>query len=204
MSRLKHHPWPTRLTHILHIVSMIALVVTGLVIGRSVGWLQLDGLMGELRYVHFVAMYVLTVTFFARIYWAFFGRDADFREFLPQSENRGKFLAILRYYQFLKREHPVTAKYNPLQKMTYILWGVLLVIQGLTGFALYWPDVPLFAWLSPLLGGLMVIRIIHSAVMWAFLVTVAIHVYLVFVEDFANLRTMFIGGGSPKRQTQTG
>jgi Ni/Fe-hydrogenase 1 B-type cytochrome subunit len=147
--------------------------------------------MAEMRYIHFLFMYVLAFNWIVRIYWAIFGSERDIKNFLPEEENRGKLLPLVKYYLFLQEKHPKTAKYNPLQKMTYVFWFFLVFLQGLTGFSLYWPDLSLFASFNQWVGGLAVMRSIHYLIMWVFIVTVVLHVYLSLAEDFRAFLNMF-------------
>jgi Ni/Fe-hydrogenase 1 B-type cytochrome subunit len=181
------HPLAVKITHHTHWISMVALVVSGLYIHYP--WA--GGLMDPMRYIHFVAMYVLAATFVVRIYYALFGTHRDISLFLPQKENKGTLFKMIKYYLFIQKEHPATAKFNPLQKATYNLWSLLLVLQGLTGFALYWPQSAYFEWFVNLSGGLPTVRLLHFAIMWLFIVTSLIHVYLTFAEDFASFKLMF-------------
>lgn len=188
------HPLAVKVTHHTHWISMVALFVSGLYIHAP--WTA--GLMDPMRYAHFLAMYVLAATFVVRVYYALFGARRDISLFLPEQQNRGKLLAIVRYYLFLQKEHPATAKFNTLQKSTYNTWFLLLLLQGLTGFALYWPRSPYFAWVNALLGGLPTVRLVHFAIMWLFVVTTMIHVYLSLAEDFEAFKLMFFAKRAEK------
>jgi Ni/Fe-hydrogenase 1 B-type cytochrome subunit len=187
LSVKKEHPWQARVMHYIHWISMVVLVVSGFYIHFP--WTS--GYMAEMRYLHFLFMYILAFNWVVRVYWAIFGSERDIRNFLPEEANRGKLLPLIRYYLFLEEKHPRTAKYNPLQKMTYVFWFFLVFLQGLTGFSLYWPGFPLFASFNQWVGGLAVMRSIHYLIMWVFLVTVALHIYLSLAEDFRSFLNMF-------------
>lgn len=197
------HPIGMRITHWVHLISMVVLAVTGFYIHNPF----FDGVMGWMRTLHFIFMYVVLVALIARIYFAFFGRSAtlrgsravetDIKNFLPQAENKGKFIEMLKYYLFLRKTHPVTGKYNSLQKLTYSFLGALLLVQAFTGFAMYGPYVDRFMWLTTPLGGLMVVRQIHYLVMWVFILITMIHVYLSAAEDVEALPLMFWGKETP-------
>jgi Ni/Fe-hydrogenase 1 B-type cytochrome subunit len=197
------HPLPFVLTHWAHLLAMAALVVTGFLIHAPVSGVPLS----VVRYVHFVAMYVVLVALFVRVWYALAGRSAtrkdtreterDVRNFLPQAENRGQLLETARYYLFLRPTHPPSAKYNPLQKLAYLAIPGLLLLQALTGFALYGPATslplagPALTFVTGLLGGLMAVRVLHYLVMWAFIVITMVHVYLSVAEDVASVPLMF-------------
>lgn len=189
MKEAKEHPAAVKLTHHIHWIAMIVLGVSGYYIHSP--WSGFE--MNSMRYIHFIAMYVLLFAWLFRIYYLFFGKDADMRDFLPEKENRGKLIPMIAYYTFFRKTHPGTGRYNPLQKTTYICWFFLLIIQGITGFALYVPSYPLFSWVITLLGGLRMVRLVHYLILWLFIITIAIHVYLTFAEDLESFKVMFLG-----------
>jgi Ni/Fe-hydrogenase 1 B-type cytochrome subunit len=185
----ERHPLPLVLMHWIHLLSMGLLGLSGLYI-HYVLW---PGWMGNMRQIHFISMYVLIFTLTARVYWAIFGGPRDIKNFWFQKENRGQFIEILKYYAFIRKTHPKTAKFNPVQKITYDFWGLLLILQALTGFSLYWPQVSFFSTLNTWVGGLGPMRMIHFLIMWILIVTVAVHVYMTLAEDLAQFPSMIFG-----------
>lgn len=202
----KEHPLPAVALHWAHLFSMILLLISGWYIHSPF----FEGGMAIMRYLHFLAMYVVILVLIARIYWAFLSPSGDFRDFaVYQAENRGKLMATLMYYLFLRKEHPETGKYNPLQKMTYLFWPVLIILEAITGFALYGGNIfglpflyapRVMGWLISLCGGLANVRIIHYLIMWVFLVTVAAHIYLALAEDIKEFAPMFLGGEAKEKR----
>ncbi len=190
----KRYP-PARIMHYIHLICMVLLAVSGFYIHRPF----VPGLMGTMRTMHFIAMYIVGLNLIARIYWAIFGANGDIRRFLPEKENKGKLIPIISYYLFIRRQHPVTAKFNTLQKTTYNFWALLLVAQGITGLSLYWPHLSFFNSLNYLVGGLMVMRTIHYLIMWVFIITIAIHIYLSLAEDFSQFLDMFFAIPAKKK-----
>lgn len=187
MTHEADHPMPAIIMHYVHLTCMVVLGISGLYIHSPFA----PNLMGTMRVAHFIAMYIVLINLVVRIYWSIFGSARDIRRYLPEKENKGKIIPIVMYYLFLKKKHPVTAKYNPLQKMTYVSWIVLLIVQGLTGFALYWPTVGFLSSLNTMVGGLLMMRMIHFLISWLFVLTVAIHVYLSLAEDVHQFLIMF-------------
>ncbi len=196
------HPLPYVLIHWTHLLSMLVLGFTGFFIHYPFLRLRMD----VMREAHFIAMYLVLVAFAARVWYAFAGSSAlvkdsrvrgrDFRNFGVQAENRGQFFQTVRYYLFLRPTHPPGAKYNPLQKTAYLGFAALMVVQAYTGFALYGPAQtgPLGAFFElgvTLAGGLMAVRVLHYAVMWAFILILLVHVYMSVAEDFPALPLMF-------------
>lgn len=206
IKKAENHPLTAIVLHWAHLLSMGLLLISGWYIHSPF----FAGGMGIMRYIHFLAMYVVILVLLARIYWAFFGTPHDFRNFaLLQKENKSKFIPTLLYYAFIRKEHPLTGKYNPMQKMTYLIWPILLILQALTGFALYSgsifgisflyaPDA--MKWLIGLCGGLANVRIIHYLIMWIFILTVAVHVYLALAEDIKEFAPMFFGVGIKEKR----
>ena len=200
------HPPQAVALHWVHLLAMLILFASGWYINSPF----FEGGMGIMRYLHFIAMYVVVLVLLVRVYWAFFGAPADFHDFaLYQKENRGKLIPTISYYLFIKKEHPQTGKYNPLQKTTYVSWVILIVLQALTGFALYTGNIfglpflyapEIMGWLVDLCGGLANVRIIHYLIMWVFILTVGVHIYLSLVEDIGEFGPMFLGSEAKEKR----
>ncbi|MGE5193845.1 MAG: Ni/Fe-hydrogenase, b-type cytochrome subunit [Deltaproteobacteria bacterium] len=160
--------------------------------------------MAWMRFWHFVAGYVLVTGLVVRIYLAFNSRfDADWRDFGLWRNIRGV-PGIVKYYLFLKPNHPPYRRYNPLQALTYLFWVLLIAVQALTGFALYegtvfgiWPAPDTFLWVRHSLGGESEVRLVHHLGMWVFLITVGVHVYMAAMTAWTqrdhSFRAMFTG-----------
>jgi Ni/Fe-hydrogenase 1 B-type cytochrome subunit len=205
----EEHPLPAMLMHWVHLLSMIGLVITGLFIHRPFAAWNME----MIRNIHFWLMYFLIINLVVRIYWSFFGAGSsthastrkirDYRYFGPQAENRRKLGPVIKYYLFLQKEHPVTGKFNPLQKTTYVFWIPLIIVQAITGFSIYGPTQtwPFFNSLTNMLGGAQMMRNYHYLIMWLFIVTVAIHIYLAVAEDASAFLLMFFWKETrPKRE----
>lgn len=201
----EEHPVPAIIMHWLHLISMIVLIYTGFYIHRPFG----PGSMDLMRTLHFIFMFVLILTAIARVYWAFFGRGSampgsrsrirDYKHFGPSRENKGQALQTIKYYLFLRRTHPPAAKYNTLQKGTYFGWLLLIALQAITGFALWTNTDDFFRPLTYAIGGPMVMRAIHYIIMWLFIITTMIHIYLSVAEGWRQLPLMFSGREYPGR-----
>ena len=108
---------------------------------------------------------------------------------------------MVRYYAwgiFKGESHPVPkrkeAKHNPLQRLTYLsVAAFLLPLQMLTGFLYWgynrWPD-----WGLPAMD-LGILAIIHTAVAFAILQFLVIHVYMTTTGHslFAHIKAMITG-----------
>lgn len=204
----EEHPAPARAMHWFHLVSIVVLIYTGFYIHKPFG----PGSMDLMRMLHFVFMFVLIFTAIIRVYWAFFGRGsagqgsrrrvADYKHFGYERANKGKFVETVKYYLFLRKMHPAGGKYNTLQKGTYLLWLFLIALQALTGFMI-WTGVTAGAFLplTDALGGLIVLRAIHYLLMWVFIITTLVHIYLSIAEAPWQAPLMFLGKESGTGET---
>ncbi len=188
---------PVRLFHTVTVLCIVTLTVTGLIMGRA--W-SLSGAaeawqgfwFGWVRFLHFSAAYLLTLNIVLRLYWAFMGnRFSRWREYIPVSGAQWrKVWSALRVYLWLEPwpREPALG-HNPLQGIAYLGIVVLMGFQVVTGFGMYgamsdgW--LPrLFRWVSPLFGGDMLLRQWHHLALWAFLVFLILHVYLVSLNEW--------------------
>jgi Ni/Fe-hydrogenase 1 B-type cytochrome subunit len=200
LTRLEH-PWPAVLLHWAHLLSFFILIATGLAIHAHTAQL---GTMQFVSQVHFIAMYVFILTTVIRIYWAFFGagsaragslkRERDWRFFGLTGADLKAFPSWIAYYLFIRKTKPPVVKYNPLQKMTYVLLFPLgILVMALSGFAMFPPTMEAMAWYANMLGGLNNVRLLHYLTMWVMIVFFMIHLYLVIVEEPAQASAMLIG-----------
>jgi Ni/Fe-hydrogenase 1 B-type cytochrome subunit len=170
------------------------------------------GFMGVARGTHFFWMFVLIINLFLRIFLAFVVKtanmpdtrevDTDIKNWLPQKANRHQLWPWIKYYLFLKKDHPISAKYGVLQKIAYIATIPITLAAAYTGFALWGPtsDWAFFqagtVWVASLFnagggGDPMPIRILHYWIMWVILIFTAAHVYLANIYNFAPSRMIF-------------
>jgi len=174
MEKVYKHSGAARVCHFLHLVSMLFLILSGLNISYPSGF-NVFGTLNTARTIHFIFMYLITFTFIYRVYYSF--TSDDIKEIVfPTGKAIRDIPAMIGFYLFLRPKHPDFGKYNPGQRATYFGWWILLIIQALTGFALYWPAK--LAWVIDLAGGLRNVRVIHFVACWLFIITVALHVYL--------------------------
>lgn len=191
------------ITHWINLLSMFFLALSGFYIHYPF----VPGLMGVARGIHFFWMFALLFNTIFRIIAAFTCKSAnqldsrekelDIKNWLPQKENRHQLWPVLKYYVFLKKDYPITAKYAPLQKIAYLITPILTLAAAYTGFALFTPTaewgffkagtIAVSQWFDPGFGGaaIMGIRVVHYWIMWAILVFTMIHVYLANIYSFA-------------------
>lgn len=187
---------PLRVMHWLAAFSIVVLAVSGFYIGRPyfvTGGDPADHfLMGWMRFIHFTAAGVLVMTGIVRVYWLFAGnrferwnallpvRGRDWRNLVKQAWT---------YLTIKPEEAPKYLGHNPLQQLSYTGLYAVVIVQVVTGFALYGVANPggffdtTFGWITPLLGGLPIVRVVHHVLTWVFAIYVPIHVYLAMRAD---------------------
>jgi len=203
---------PVRIWHWVHALCIFVLAVTGYFIANplpSVGGEASDHfLMGNMRYIHFIAGYVFAIAFLIRVYWAFVGNRYARELFVAPIWKKqwwGDLVHELKYYGFLTRKSHKILGHNPLAQSAMWFFNVVLTLFLIfTGFALYseglgidsWADT-LFGWVIPLLGGSLAVKMWHLLAMWVMLVFVVIHIYMAIRADImdreSSVSTIFGG-----------
>jgi len=184
---------PVRVTHWVNVLSIVTLSLTGIFIGtaKTLALEPSQFIMGQIRFVHFVAAYAFSVSVLARIYWMFAGNKyASWREFLPflTREGRGHMLDTFKYYTFISRKAPHTVGHNTLAGSAYAAVFTLYLIMMGTGFALYSEHAPrsmmhkLTGWL-PVLFSNQTLRLTHHMVMWLLIGFAIHHIYSAWLMD---------------------
>lgn len=201
---------PVRIYHWINAISIVALAVTGYLIGNppviaSAREPFQQYWFGTVRFVHFVVAFLFFFNFVFRCYWGFVGnRYARWYNFIPHT--RDQFREILNVLRVdilqLSLRGKLHVGHNMLAGFTYFLSFLVFLFQSVTGFALYasmsdsaFPK--LFAWIVPLMGGDMTVRLWHHAAMWFFILFALVHVYLVFYHDYVEGRgtvSSMVGG----------
>lgn len=187
-----------RFWHWLQTITIIALLLTGLVIHRP-------DLFGLFAFRHMVTLHnFLAIILVANAALALFWHltTGQIRQFIPRP--RGFFdqaIVQAKFYLhdiFHGKEHPFEKSYrqklNPLQQITYFgLLNVLLPFQILTGVLMWgvqqWPDV------ANMLGGLPWLAPFHTLIAWLLATFVVAHVYLTTtgVTPTGDIKAMLTG-----------
>ncbi|MDO8849012.1 MAG: cytochrome b/b6 domain-containing protein [Coriobacteriia bacterium] len=181
-----------KLMHWIHLVSMVLLGFTGLMIRFP----AFDGWRTPMRYIHYVAMTIVLLNLFWRLWYAFLSKDRDYKKFAVTKRDMQSALGVLAYYGYFSNNKPHVAEYNVMQKMSYLLFLAMMLAQGFTGLALLTQpfifglsprEVLLGWWLAPLLGDVAIagawVRVVHYALTWLFILMTTIHIYLAVAED---------------------
>ena len=117
--------------------------------------------------------------------------EKDIKNWLPQADNRHQMGPQFKYYLFMKKQHPLTAKFNPLQKIAYWFAGLLILFMFITGLSLWEVTAPAFSGLVAAVGGAMNMRIIHYFGMFVMIIFMIAHIYLVALDGMATFKSMF-------------
>lgn len=151
------------------------------------------GWLAGARNWHFAAMWVLVLN--GIVYLAFVYLHGEWRDLTPRRGDVRDAWEMVKFYLFVRRDHPRQGKHNALQKLAYFSFPVLGVLAVLTGLAI-WKPVQL-GWLTALFGGYVWARYWHFLVMVGLLALTAVHVFMVFAVDPYALRSIVTGGYDP-------
>jgi Ni/Fe-hydrogenase 1 B-type cytochrome subunit len=204
--RLYVWEWPVRIAHWVIFLSILVLSFTGyylydpFIVSRGQG----KFLMGTMRFIHEATGFVFIAAFLLRLYWFFKGNKwARWKQFIPTKRERRKGAREwLKYYLFLRRGTIPHVGHNPLAGATYSIIYALVILQILTGLALYNHILQsgvlgFFVGWVPSLVSMRYLREIHFLIMFAFLTFMIHHVYsavLVGIEERSGLVGGMFGG----------
>ena len=107
------------------------------------------GWLAGARNWHFAMMWVLVIN--GLIYLGFIYLHGEWRDVVPRKTFPRDAWAMMSYYLFIRKRHPVQGKYNALQRGTYFILPILGVLAVVSGIAI-WNPVEL-AWLTNIHGG---------------------------------------------------
>ncbi len=193
LKRIYVWEFPVRLTHWLNFLSILTLGFTGYYIGAPFIYAasETSFVMATMRFIHYVAAYVFTVSVLVRIYWWFVGNiHARWNQFVPSTLERCKNTVDTgMFYCFLKSELPHSPGHTGLAGVSYLFLFILFIIEILTGFAMYSQSHGGGA-IWTLMGGWLLsvfsagfVRFIHHIIMWLIALFVILHVYISWHND---------------------
>ena len=202
---------PLRVMHWIAAICLVVLAVTGLYIGKPYfitgGETSAHFLMGWMRFLHFTAAAVLVMTAIVRFYWLFAGNRFERLAALFPVRPRdwvNMFKQVKFYLMIQPEKAPQYIGHNPMQQMSYTGIYLVAALSALTGCLLYGQSNPdgfffrAMGWMTPLMGGIQVVRFIHHVLTWVFLIFIPIHVYLAMRADLlerAGVVSSIITGG---------
>ncbi len=185
--------WPVRIVHWVNFLCIFTLIATGLYIGspKTLALNPSRYVMGWVRFAHFVAGFIFSVSVASRIYWAFKGNEyANWRCFVPYlfREGRENMKGTFLFYTFFRTKPPHCVGHNAMAGSVYLfIFGFYLVMIA-TGFALYSQYAPgsilhgAFGWMNTLFTNQW-LRLIHHGLMWVLVAFIINHVYSSWLMD---------------------
>lgn len=201
---------PVRFFHWINATCIVVLCITGYIIGNPPAVQHATEAIynywfGWLRLTHLTVGMIFVVNILFRVYWAFVGnRFARWFNFIPLTREQWRSIfATLKVDVLLLTHHPVyDIGHNSLAATTYFGLFLLSVIQALTGFMMMFVTTnnvaePATTWMLFNMNGFFVVRYIHHFLMWAFVIFMILHVYLVFYHDYierSGIASSMIGG----------
>jgi Ni/Fe-hydrogenase b-type cytochrome subunit len=197
---------PVRITHWLIFFAVVSLCFTGLYIHRP--FLLSAGsaafLMAKMRFAHVVSGFVLIGAFVVRFYWFFRGNFwSRWYAYIPIRRRQWRGIGdMLEFYSFLRFDPGKSVGHNPLAALSYFVIYLLILVEILTGLALYDQVLhnsilhQLIGWL-PLLIALPYLRLIHYSLVFVFFAFAIFHVYVSILvsneEESGLLDSIFSG-----------
>ena len=204
-------PW-LRIFHWVMVLCVFTLFATGLYIGNP-GYIGTQGQeptyavdrlfsMESIRFVHFVAAWILTAAVILRIY-GFLINKGD--RLLPKVWTKlywDNLADTTAHYLFLKSHHQPVLR-NSLARTSYLGLYILLLLEIVTGFAMYFMIQPngigaaLFGPINHLFVDEYMVHLIHHYIAWGFILFAVVHVYMAFRADMmegeGEISSMFSG-----------
>jgi Ni/Fe-hydrogenase 1 B-type cytochrome subunit len=192
---------PIRIWHWLHAISITILIITGYLIAQPFESLSGEAsdhfLMGNIRFVHFVAAFVFAIGMFVRAYLGIIGNKYAKGIFIVPVWQRAYWRRLwheVKFYLLLTRKTGKSVGHNPLALLAMWFFNVIVALfMVCTGFALYsqgtgagsWADT-LFGWVFVLEASSQTVRMWHLMGMWLMLFFVIVHIYMAIRADFAS------------------
>jgi len=198
-------PATPKVLHAFHMFSMIILGFTGMYLRFPF----FNGGREFMRSTHYVFMIIVIVVLIWRVWYAFKSKtNADWREFAIGKKDIETAGGVLKYYGYLSDDKPHVAKYNVMQKMSYGLFLVMMVVQAITGLLIWRYQFPLInasmnGLTAVVIGstGVWVLRMLHYVLNWGFIIMTTVHFYLAFsvdvpcALDFFGIKEMDVSEG---------
>jgi len=196
-----------RIFHWIMVVSIIALFVTGLLITKPLAGSGLEPTdtyfsMYWMRNIHFIFAFLFTDSFILRIYGFIVNKGDRLFPRVWEGHFYRETVEVALHYMLIRPEHSPFLR-NPLARMSYAGLYVLVLIEMLTGYAMYFVKNPssvggwLFNWVNTLVGTEMMSHYIHHYVAWFIIIFALGHLYMVvraeFMEGEGEVSSMFSG-----------
>ena len=123
--------------------------------------------------------------------WRYQFATGHFRQVLFMPRDVKGVWPMARHYFLFGPKPPLTAAYNPLQKLAYTSAVIFGVLSTLTGLVLYKPVQ--FSWLAWMMGGFHLTRVWHFLAMCGFFSFIPGHLIMVLLHGWNNFYSMLTG-----------
>ena len=196
-----------RIFHWIMVVSILVLFGTGLLITKpmDVGATEpyLTSMsMDWVRDIHFLFAFIFCASFILRIYGFIVNKGDRLFPRVWEGHFYSETVEVALHYMLLKSHHAPFLR-NPLARASYAGLYLMVLIEVLTGFAMYFMTEPsnvggfLFGWVNTILGSEMMTHYVHHYVAWLIIVFAIGHLYMVvraeFMEGESEVSSMFSG-----------
>ena len=182
-----------RIFHWIMVLSIVVLFVTGILITKPATIQALEPTftsmsMDWVRNIHFIFAFLFCASFILRIYGFIINKGDRLFPRVWEGHFYSETIDVAMHYMLLKPSHAPFLR-NPLARSSYAGLYVMVLIEILTGLAMYYMTEPgniggtLFGWVNVLLGGEMVTHWVHHIVAWLIIVFAIGHVYMVLRAD---------------------
>jgi Ni/Fe-hydrogenase 1 B-type cytochrome subunit len=182
-----------RIFHWIMVLSIVVLFVTGILITKPVAVQALEPTftsmsMDWVRNIHFIFAFLFCASFILRIYGFVVNKGDRLFPRVWEGHFYSETIDVALHYMLLKPSHAPFLR-NPLARSSYAGLYAMVLVEILTGFAMYYMTEPsniggtLFGWVNVLLGGEMVTHWVHHIVAWLIIVFAIGHVYMVLRAD---------------------
>lgn len=196
-----------RIFHWIMVAMICVLFVTGLLITKPMNVTTTEPFfsitsMDLVRDIHFVAAFIFCASFILRIYGFIVNKGDRLFPRVWEGHFYEETVDVSLHYMLLKPHHASFLR-NPLARMSYAALYVMVAIEILTGFAMYYMINPnatgasLFGWVNTIVGSEMMSHYIHHYVAWFIILFAIGHFYMVvraeFMEGESEVSSMFSG-----------
>lgn len=196
-----------RIFHWIMVVSILILFGTGLLITKPMFVASPEPYLTTttvdlVRDIHFVVAFIFCASLILRIYGFIINKGDRLFPRVWEGHFYEETVDVALHYMLLKSQHASFLR-NPLARMSYAALYVLVAIEILTGFAMYFMTSPfatggkLFGWVNTILGSEMMTHYVHHYVAWFIILFAIGHLYMViraeFMEGESEVSSMFSG-----------
>ena len=196
-----------RIFHWIMASQIVILFATGLLITKPMDVAAVEPVfsitsMDLVRDIHFTSAFILCASLILRVYGFIINKGDRLFPRVWEGHFYEETVDVALHYMLLRPHHASFLR-NPLARGSYAMLYVLLPIEILTGFAMYFMTDPtstggmLFGWVNVLVGSEMMSHYIHHYVAWFIILFAIGHLYMViraeFMEGESEISSMFSG-----------